>query len=106
MSSDAVRVESLDYEAYVPMATQQIKDIILNTRQRFPSLINIAIHHKLGKCGVKEESVVIVVSSPHRKDALEAVEHCIDELKAKVVIWKKEVYTDGSSCWKKNSECM
>ena len=33
--------------------------------------------------------------SPHRKEALDAVHWAIDELKAKVPIWKKEHYEDG-----------
>jgi molybdopterin synthase catalytic subunit len=37
------------------------------------------------------------------KDALEACEFGIDELKATVPIWKKEYYEDGSS-WKANKE--
>ncbi len=35
------------------------------------------------------ESVAIVVSSPHRKSALQAVDFLIDELKRTVPIWKK-----------------
>jgi molybdopterin synthase catalytic subunit len=43
------------------------------------------------------------VSSEHRAEAIHAVEYCINELKAKVPIWKKEFYQDGSS-WKENPE--
>jgi molybdopterin synthase catalytic subunit len=53
---------------------------------------------------VGESSVVIAVSSVHRKDSLGAVQWCIDELKATVPVWKKEVYEDGSA-WKANAEC-
>lgn len=51
-----------------------------------------------------EASVVIAVSSEHRYDAIHAVEYLIDTLKARVPIWKKEWYTDGS-VWKGNHEC-
>ncbi len=43
---------------------------------------------------VKEASVNIVAVSAHRREALEAVAWAIDELKAKVPIWKKEFYVD------------
>ena len=33
--------------------------------------------------------------SPHRREALEAAAWAINELKAKVPIWKKEYYEDG-----------
>ena len=51
-----------------------------------------------------EPSVIIGVSSPHRREALEATSFAIDELKRTVPIWKKEYYEDGSM-WKANSEC-
>jgi len=50
-------------------------------------------------------SVLVVVSAPHRVDALQATSWLIDALKARVPIWKKEVYDDGDSRWKANSEC-
>lgn len=101
------RVKSLFYESYAPMAIVTLENIIKQTRIVYPSLIKIAIIHKLGACPVGEESVVIAVSSPHRKEGLEAVERIINQLKAKVEIWKREEYEDGSSSlWKGNCECQ
>ncbi len=49
-----------------------------------------------------EPSVVIAVSSPHRKEALEAAQYAIDTLKLVVPIWKKEMYEGGGAAWKEN----
>lgn len=49
--------------------------------------------------------MIIGISSPHRQDALEATQWCIDTLKKSVPIWKKEVYDDSKAQWKENSEC-
>ena len=46
---------------------------------------------------------MIAVSSAHRKESLEAVQYLIDTIKATVPIWKKEIYSDGTS-WKANAE--
>ena len=43
---------------------------------------------------MSEASVNIVAVSPHRREALMAVAWAIDELKAKVPIWKKEIYDE------------
>lgn len=51
-------------------------------------VIRIAIAHRLGVTEVKEASVIIAISSVHRKDSLEAVEYAINTLKATVPIWK------------------
>lgn len=51
--------------------------------------MHIAIQHKIGPCPVMETSIAIVISSPHRKDSLQAIQFAIDELKRTVPIWKK-----------------
>lgn len=64
----------------------------------------IVIQHKLGDCPIGEISVLIAISSEHRKESLEAVQFAIDELKRIVPIWKKEHYDSGDSIWKANKE--
>ena len=51
-------------------------------------VLRIAIVHRLGVTAVEEASVIIAVSSVHRKDSLAAVQYAIDALKATVPIWK------------------
>lgn len=52
-----------------------------------------------------EASVAVIISSKHRRDSIRAVEYAIDTIKARVPIWKKEQYADGTSNWKENCEC-
>ncbi|CBI29105.3 unnamed protein product, partial [Vitis vinifera] len=49
--------------------------------------------------------VFIAISSVHRADALDACKFVIDEIKAPVPIWEKEVYANGE-VWKENSEFL
>ncbi|KAK4780452.1 hypothetical protein SAY87_016558 [Trapa incisa] len=97
-------VLELRYEAYVPMAIKQMKTICESARSSW-DLISIAVAHRLGPVPVGEISVFVAVSSVHRADSLEACRFLIDELKASVPIWKKEVYTNGE-VWKENSEFL
>ena len=53
--------------------------------------------HRLGRLEIGEASVAVAVSSPHRAEAFAACRFAIDSLKAKVPIWKKEFYADGSA---------
>ncbi|KAM7273398.1 hypothetical protein ACFE04_028062 [Oxalis oulophora] len=101
---DGKTVLELRYEAYVPMAVRCLKTICLSARSSW-ILHSIAIAHRLGSVPVGETSVFIAVSSVHRADSLDACKFMIDELKASVPIWKKEVYTNGE-VWKENSEFM
>ncbi|XP_051846602.1 molybdopterin synthase catalytic subunit [Antechinus flavipes] len=99
------KVISLEYEAYMPMAETEVRKICSAVRQQWP-VRHIAVYHRLGLVPVTEASVVIAVSSAHRAASLEAVKYVIDTLKAKVPIWKKEIYEEETSSWKRNKECF
>ena len=84
----------LEYEAYADMAEAQMRRIAEDLQGRY-DLCEIAIHHRTGRVGIGEPSVVIAVSAPHRHDALAACKDAIDTLKETVPVWKKEVYEGG-----------
>jgi molybdopterin synthase catalytic subunit len=84
----------LDYEAYEGMAEAVMAEIADGLRARY-DLCDVAIHHRVGRVGIGETSVVIAVSAPHRADALAACRDAIDQLKERVPLWKKEVYAGG-----------
>ena len=87
-------VEHLDYEAYEGMAETVMERIADDLKSRY-ELCEVAIHHRVGRVGIGETSVVIAVSAPHRQDALAACKDAIDTLKETVPLWKKEVYEGG-----------
>ena len=84
----------LDYEAYAGMAEAVMSEIAAELEQRY-DVCAIAIHHRVGRVAIGDESVVIAVSAPHRADALAACKDAIDTLKERVPLWKKEVYEGG-----------
>jgi len=88
------RVTHLEYEAYQGMAEDVMAQIAGELRRRY-ELCDVAIHHRVGRVGIGEPSVVIAVSAPHRQDALAACKDAIDTLKETVPLWKKEVYEGG-----------
>jgi molybdopterin synthase catalytic subunit/molybdopterin converting factor small subunit len=87
-------VTHLEYEAYEGMAEQEMEAIAVELRERY-ELLGIAIHHRIGRVGIGERSVVIAVSAAHRQAALAACKDAIDTLKERVPLWKKEVYEGG-----------
>jgi molybdopterin synthase catalytic subunit len=86
----------LEYEAYEEMALPLLEEIAAETARRYP-VTGVRLVHRLGRLGVGEVSVAVAVSSPHRAEAFAACRFAIDNLKAKVPIWKKEFYADGSA---------
>ncbi|MDV3309355.1 MAG: molybdenum cofactor biosynthesis protein MoaE [Cyclobacteriaceae bacterium] len=84
----------LEYEAYESMAVAEIRKIIDEAAHKWP-LLGWAISHRVGTLKPAEVSVVVAVSAPHRRESFEACQYIIDSLKARVPIWKKEVFEDG-----------
>jgi MoaE-MoaD fusion protein len=92
----------LEYEGYEPMAARTMEQIGREVHERWP-INRLGIIHRLGRIDTTESSVVIVVTSAHRKIAFEACHHAIDRLKKIVPIWKKEYFEDGA-VWVENEE--
>jgi molybdopterin synthase catalytic subunit len=99
---DSRPVVALEYEAYEPMALAEMTAIAAEARSLFGPL-NIALVHRIGRVTVGEPSVAVVVAAPHRAGAFEACRYAIDALKARVSVWKREVYRDGDSAWITNA---
>ena len=87
-------VRWLEYEAYEAMAVAEIRTIIDEAAQRW-KLKGWAVSHRIGTLKPGEVAVVVAISTGHRKDSFDACEFIIDTIKAKVPIWKKEVFEGG-----------
>lgn len=96
--SHGKRVTILEYEAYEPMAIQMMENLEQEARKRWP-LQKVVLIHRLGRIPVGEASVVVGVSSAHRKEAFEACRFLIDTLKRDAPIWKREHFEDGTAEW-------
>ena len=84
----------LDYEAYEPMALNQMNALAEKVLATY-KVREIAMVHRLGRLEIGESSVLIVVASAHRTAAFDACRFAIDTLKRTVPIWKKEHFMDG-----------
>jgi MoaE-MoaD fusion protein len=85
----------LEYEAYEPMAVRKMEEIGREVHERF-AIDGVGMIHRLGRIGIGETSVAIIVTAGHRHAAFEACHYAIDRLKLVVPIWKKEYFKDGA----------
>jgi molybdopterin synthase catalytic subunit len=86
----------LEYEAYVPMAEEKMKQVAGEIRTRWPVIEGIAIVQRIGRLYPKTPTVLIACTAAHRDTGVfEAARYGIDRLKEIVPVWKKEIRTDG-----------
>jgi molybdopterin synthase catalytic subunit len=96
--TDEKQTTALDYDAYHDMALAKMQQLVAEAAGKWP-VIEAVIEHRVGHLALGEVCVAVAVSAPHRRDAFEAGQFLIDELKVRVPIWKKENWTDGESEW-------
>ncbi len=89
-------VERLEYEAYVPMAEERIREI-LEAALAAHEIEAAAAEHRVGPVPLREPSVVVAVAAAHRGPAFAAAREVIDRIKAEAPIWKREIDGDRAS---------
>lgn len=94
-------VKHIDYEGYEAMILAQMRVVAGELREQY-DLGGLAIAHRLGRLFPGEASIMIVVASKHRKDALAACQACIDRCKELLPVWKREV-TETGEVWVEGS---
>jgi molybdopterin synthase catalytic subunit len=92
-------VRYLEYEAYLEMAEETLRQVGDEVRARWQTIREVAIVHRVGRLEVGETAVVIALSAAHRPELFDALRYSIDRLKEIVPVWKKEVFVDGVE-WK------
>lgn len=80
---------SLFYEAYRPMAENQIRVILTELAEKLPCT-SAEVVHRLGKVPVGETSLFVRVRAPHRSEAFQLLTSFLDRLKQDVPIWKTQ----------------
>ncbi len=91
-------VRSLSYTAYRELALKEGQRIISESLEKWPGA-SITCVHRIGPLQIGDLAVWVGVSTPHRDDAFAACRHLIDEVKARVPIWKEEFHPNGHSEW-------
>ena len=87
-SEDEREIDGIDYEAHREMAEHQLKQIAEQATAQF-GLRSVIIHHRIGFVAVGDPSLFMRVCSGHREAAFQASRWIVDELKKKVLIWKR-----------------
>jgi molybdopterin synthase catalytic subunit len=98
------RVDRLEYHAYLAMAEKEIEAIASETAGRWPDA-RVAAAHRLGNLVVGDISVAVAVAAPHREAAFAACSWCIDTLKERLPVWKKEFGPEGET-WQEEKELL
>jgi molybdopterin synthase catalytic subunit len=93
-------VSGIQYEAYKEMAHKVLLEIENEVMKKW-NIKKLVTIHRIGNLKVRDISVIVAVSTEHRKEAFEACRYTIDKIKTRVPIWKKEK-ADYGEHWVEN----
>ena len=88
-------VISLTYEVH-PSAQHVLRSIVTEVIDKY-DLGNVAVVHRYGAIPIGESAFVVAVSAVHRDPAFLACSELVDEVKARLPIWKYQVFADGTN---------
>lgn len=98
---DGKTVAAIEYTAYEDMANAKFHEIREATFEKF-NLTCMHIYHSLGTVKAGEICLFVFVSSPRRKEVFKALEYVVEEIKAHVPVFGKEIFQDETHQWKVN----
>ena len=99
---DGQTFSAIEYTAYQDMANAKFHEIRETAFNKF-ELTCMHIYHSFGKVNSGEICMFVFVSSPRRKEVFKAIEFVVEEIKATVPVFGKEIFEDASHQWKINS---
>ena len=91
-------VVNLDYEGH-PSAKTVIEEVAAAVAGRHPGLRAVAVSHRIGALTIGDVALACAVAAEHRQEAFAACADLVDDVKARLPIWKHQNFTDGTDEW-------
>jgi molybdopterin synthase catalytic subunit len=90
-------VTVLEYEGH-PTAEAVLREVAEEIAAD-PDVHAVAVSHRVGRLAVGDVALVAAVGTAHRAAAFAACARLVDEAKARLPIWKHQIFTDGTDEW-------
>lgn len=90
-------VTELEYVGH-PSANDVIAEIAAEFAAR-PEVHAVAVSHRVGMLAIGDVALACAVSTSHRREAFTLCAELVDEVKRRLPIWKRQLFTDGQEEW-------
>lgn len=91
-------VSGLEYSAH-PSASSIVAEVAADVASRTPGVRAIAVSHRVGPLAIGEVALACAVAAEHRREAFTVCAELVDEVKARLPVWKHQRFADGSDEW-------
>ncbi len=90
-------IATLTYEIH-PQTQSILVEVVTEVADHH-DVFKVSVAHRYGEIPIGESAFIVAVSAPHRAEAFAACSELVDEVKARIPIWKHQVFTDGTDEW-------
>jgi molybdopterin synthase catalytic subunit len=91
-------VTRLEYSAH-PSAAQTLAEVAAEIARDCEGVRAIAVSHRIGTLDVGQAALVAAVAADHRKAAFDTCALLVDTVKARLPVWKHQIFDDGTDEW-------
>lgn len=91
-------VTRLEYSAH-PTAAQILAEVADEVARTSQGVRAIAVSHRIGALDIGDAAIVAAVAADHRRAAFESCALLVDTVKARLPVWKHQIFVDGSDEW-------
>ena len=92
------QVVQLEYSAH-PSAADVIAEVVAEIAAESSGTRAIAVSHRIGVLHVGEAALIAAVAADHRQAAFVTCAQLVDAIKARLPVWKRQVFADGTDEW-------
>jgi molybdopterin synthase catalytic subunit len=90
-------VTRLEYEAH-PSAEAVLAEVAAEIAKE-PVVRAVAVSHRVGGLAIGDIALAAAVSTAHRAEAFALCARLVDEVKARLPVWKHQIFADGTDEW-------
>lgn len=91
-------VRDLTYEGH-PTAREVLAEVVAELAGRWTGVRAVAVSHRVGPLTIGDVALACAVAADHRRAAFTACAELVDEVKARLPVWKHQHFTDGTNEW-------
>ena len=88
----------LEYSAH-PSAPGVLAEVVAEVAAQSPGVRAVAASHRIGVLEIGEAALVVAVAADHRQAAFSACAELVDAIKARLPVWKRQFFADGTDEW-------
>lgn len=90
-------VVELEYQGH-PSARDVLAEVAGSIAAE-PDVLALAVAHRVGVLAIGDVALVAAVATGHRHEAFDTCGRLVDEVKSRLPVWKRQVFTDGTDEW-------